>query len=88
MNRFTPDNPPRSGYALKLWRWWERMNGTPPRKLEVCRPGRHQAAAGAASYVITSSALHTYLIYSAPDALKQTMKDAQFDRVTGDYHFD
>jgi hypothetical protein len=85
--RFTPDNPPKSGAALKLWRWWEQMNGQPPRYLDVCRPGYWQSARGAAHYIITGDYYRTYLIYSPPDALKQTMQDAQIDRMTGDYHF-
>jgi hypothetical protein len=80
---FTPDNPPKSGNAIKLWRWWEKMNGEPPRYLAVCRPGYWQAACGAAHYIINGR----FLIYSVPDALKQTMQDADYDRATGDYHF-
>lgn len=80
---FTRDNPPKSGKARKLWIWWTKINGEPPRELGVIRPGRWQSAAGSAYYVINNK----FLIYSVPDALKQTMKDADLDRATGDYHF-
>jgi len=27
---FTPQNPPRAGNALRLWRWWAAHIGQPP----------------------------------------------------------
>lgn len=81
---FTPDTPPRSGNALRLWRWWSEMNNEPPDELAVLRPGRHQRAAGCASYIINGR----FIVYAAEEALKQTMADAQPDRMTGDYYFD
>jgi hypothetical protein len=81
---FSRERPPRSGAALRLWRWYEREAGHPPCKLEVCRPGRHQRAAGAARYVFNDN----ILVYDVAATLQLRLADADFDRATGDYHLE
>jgi hypothetical protein len=81
---FTQDKLPRSGAALRLWCWYVREAGQPPRTLEVCRPGRHQRAAGAARYAINGN----ILVYDVASTLRLRLVDANFDRATGDYHLE
>lgn len=81
---FSPDQPPRSGDALRLWRWYEREADRPPRELVVCRPGWHQRAAGAARYVVNGN----ILVYDVAATLQLRLADAVFDRATGDYHLE
>ena len=50
MQTFTIDKPPKSGKAKKLWDWWIKHRGEPPKELWVNRPGRHQRSAGTCHY--------------------------------------
>jgi len=80
--RFTPQNPPRSGDARRLWRWWVARTGQPPDELWVLCPGRHERAAGAAHYVFVSH-LVDYLVWDVDETLATT-PDACTERSRSD----
>ena len=80
--RFTPDKPPKSGDAKKLWDWMEEQGATPD-VLWVTRAGRHERAAGRCRYIIDYQNDH-YLVWSVKDTLKMRLSDAEMDRRTRD----
>jgi len=82
--RFAPQNPPRSGDARRLWRWWIAHTGRPPDELWVLRPGRHERAAGTAHYVFVSNRVD-YLVWDVDETLATTPDDAVRDPRTGQY---
>ena len=51
---FTFRNPPRSGYAKKIWDWWILNTGNPPWELIVNRPGKYQRSLGCPSYFVNN----------------------------------
>lgn len=80
---FTPSNPPKSGAANKLWRWFIDQTGNMPDMLIVCRPGHVQRNGGAAHYSIMCGA-DEYLVYS-PDETIATSIDSCFRSRSGQF---
>lgn len=73
---YTPDNPPKSGKALKLWKWWIGLFGDPPDMLFVNRPGRHQLSEGTPRYMIESEGF-TYSISNPDKTLLKTREQIE-----------
>jgi hypothetical protein len=77
---FTPEAPPKSGKALRLWNWWIRYWGEPPQELHVQRPGWFQRNSGAANYVIVWRRRH-YLCLDVDQAITEDPRKAKPDHV-------
>jgi len=77
MQTFTPENPPKSGKAKKLWDWWIKHRGDPPLELWLNRPGKWQRAAGACHYGIKPGpGITFYLVWDVDRTLALTPNDA------------
>jgi hypothetical protein len=88
MQTFTPNKPPKSGQAKRLWDWWIKHRGEPPLELWVNRPGKWQRAAGTCHYGFQLRGNNAYLVWDVERTLAITPDDAIPARMHGYYYLE